>query len=135
LTVAGVEVDAPVMLLTMSTVQFTVPPPPLPDPLHWVTEVVSWFEGAVHGIQVRAALAAPVHEDPLIDELTTPVARFRLFVTSTVHEIAWPPTFSRPLHWLTAGALTPNASLRSGPRVIAAKTMKTMMITSPNTLE
>jgi hypothetical protein len=41
LTVAG-EVEAtPTMLLTMATLQVTVPPPPLPEPSHWVTDVMS----------------------------------------------------------------------------------------------
>ncbi len=34
LMVAGAVVVAPVMLLTMLTLQVTVPPPPLPDPSH-----------------------------------------------------------------------------------------------------
>ena len=34
LTVTGEVVAAPVMLLVMSTRQVTVPPPPLPEPLH-----------------------------------------------------------------------------------------------------
>jgi hypothetical protein len=54
-TVAGEVVELPMMLLTMATVHVTVPPPPLPDPLHWVTDVVSWFEGAVQGMHVGGA--------------------------------------------------------------------------------
>src|SRR5580692_11866955 len=55
LTVAGEVVELPTMSFTIPTVQVTVPPPPLPDPLHCVTEVVSWFEGAVHGMHVGGA--------------------------------------------------------------------------------
>lgn len=53
----------------------------------------------------------------MTDELVTPVPIFRLFVTVTVHAIACPPTLSRPLHWLIAGALTPNALPLRGPMV------------------
>ena len=49
------------MLLTMSRCRSTVPPPPLPEPLHWSTEVVSWSDGVVVVVQVSAALAAPWH--------------------------------------------------------------------------
>jgi hypothetical protein len=41
LIVAGEVVAEPVMLLMIVTLQVTVPPPPLPEPLHWSTDVVS----------------------------------------------------------------------------------------------
>jgi hypothetical protein len=41
LTVAEVGVAVPVRLLITLTSHLTVPPPPLPDPLHCVTEVMS----------------------------------------------------------------------------------------------
>ena len=47
------------MLLTTDTLHSTVPPPPLPDPLHWSTEVTSWSDGVMVVVQGRAALAAP----------------------------------------------------------------------------
>jgi hypothetical protein len=59
LTVAGVAFALPTMVLTTLTVQAIVPPPPLADPLHWVTDVVSWLDGVVVVVQVKAALAAP----------------------------------------------------------------------------
>jgi hypothetical protein len=59
LTVAGVTVDVPVILLTMLTVHSIVPPPPLADPLHWVTELVSAVDGVVDVMHVGAACAAP----------------------------------------------------------------------------
>jgi len=126
LTVAGVVVDTPVMLLTMSTVQFTVPPPPLPDPLHWVTEVANWLDPVDHGMQVKPAFAAPLHDVPVTVELVTPVERFRLFVTVTVHDTAWPPTLSTPLHWLIAGVVTPKALPFGGPRNTINNTPRTM---------
>jgi len=101
LTVAGEVVAWPVMLLTMDTEQVTVPPPPLPEPSHCVTEVTSWFEGVIVVTQVSAALANPWHSTSSVVELATPVLRSRLLVTVTVQLTAWPPTLSVPLHWLT----------------------------------
>jgi hypothetical protein len=109
-TVAEADGEVPMTLLTMDTVQLTVPPPPLPEPLHCVTEEVSWLDGADHGVQVRAVLAAPWHSVPETEVLTTPVAMSMSLVTVTVHAMACPPTLSTPLHWLTAGAVTPNAA-------------------------
>jgi hypothetical protein len=86
----------------MCTLQVTVPPPPLPDPLHWSTEVTSWSEGVVVVVQGSAAFAAPWHAVTVTIELVTPVTRSRLLITVTSHATAWPPTLSVPLHWLTA---------------------------------
>jgi hypothetical protein len=61
LTVAAVGVAVPTMLLTTSTVQVTVPPPPLPEPLHWLTDVTRLEDVTVEELQtmVAGALAAP----------------------------------------------------------------------------
>ena len=50
---------APVMLLTMYTLHSTVPPPPLPDPLHWSTDVTSWSDVVSVVVHGSAAFAAP----------------------------------------------------------------------------
>ena len=99
--VAGVGVTAPTQLLTTCTVHATVPPPPLPEPLHWVTAVVAVFAGVMLLVQVRAACAAPWHSVTETLEVAAFVARSRLLVTVTSQATAWPPTLSVPLHWLT----------------------------------
>ncbi len=85
-------------LLVIEAVQVTLAPPPLPEPLHCVTEVMSWLEVVVFLVQVGAALAAPKQATTVSEELVTPVARSRLFVTVTVHSTARPPPLSVPLH-------------------------------------
>jgi hypothetical protein len=88
LTVAGLVGATPVMLLTMCTLHVTVEPPPLPEPLHWVTEVVSWLDGVVEVVQVSAAWANPWHSLIVTVELVVPVARSRLLVTVTSQAVA-----------------------------------------------
>src|SRR5579884_1251315 len=90
------------MLLTMFTVQLTVPPPPAPEPSHWVTEVVSLLNGVVEVVHVSAALAKPWHSLTVTMDVVTPLAGSRTLVTVTSQATAWPPTLSVPLHWLTA---------------------------------
>src|SRR5688500_10350577 len=96
------------MLLVMSTWQVTVPPPPLPEPLHWSTDVTTTLEFRGVTVHVGAAFAAPWHSRMVIVELVTPVARLMLLVTVMVHSTAWPPTLSVPLHWLTATGAAAN---------------------------
>jgi len=79
-----------------------VPPPPLPEPSHWVTEVVSSLEDEVDVVQVGGALAAPWHCSTVTVELAVPVATSRLLVTVTAQATDSPPTLSVPLHWLMA---------------------------------
>jgi hypothetical protein len=98
-------------------------------------EETSWFEGADQGIHVRAALAAPLHEVPVTDELAVPVARSRLLVTVTVHEMACPPTLSTPLHWLIPGALTANAVPFSGPTAMTTSTTSANAMSPMRTLD
>jgi hypothetical protein len=99
LTLAGSPVAVPVILLTTSTAQVTVPPPPLPEPSHWVTEMTGWWGRLVTVVvQVGSAFAAPWHSVTVALELERPVLRSRLFVTDTVHTTAWPPALSVPLH-------------------------------------
>ena len=86
------------MLLTMPTLQVTVPPPPLPEPSHCVTEVVNAVFEVVLMVHVGGACAAPWHSLTVTVELLVPVARSRLLVTVTVHSTALPPTLSVPLH-------------------------------------
>jgi hypothetical protein len=83
LTVAALGVDDPVMLLMMCTLQVTVPPAPLPEPSHCVTDVTSWVELVAQGVQVGGALAAPWHSVPVVLELVAPLDRSRLLVTVT----------------------------------------------------
>ncbi len=61
LTVADVGVVVPVMLLMTSTVHSTVPPPPLPEPLHCSIDATRSVELVVDELQtmVAGALAAP----------------------------------------------------------------------------
>ena len=118
-TVAGVDAVTPVMLLTMATLHVTVPPPPLPDPSHWVTEVTSWVEVVVVVTQGRGALAAPWHSVTVRVELVTPVAMSRLLVTVTAQATAWPPALSVPLHWLTAGAVARGRTIAGVADLIA----------------
>jgi hypothetical protein len=54
-TVAGVGDVVPVMLLTTETSHVTVPPPPLPDPSHWVTDDTRTLDGVVDVIHVGGA--------------------------------------------------------------------------------
>jgi hypothetical protein len=98
LTVAEVGVAVPVMLLMTLTSHVTVPPPPLPEPLHWVTEVMSRVDPVVSVMHVGGALAAPLHTLIVREELVTPVASLRLLVTVTLQATACPPTLSTPLH-------------------------------------
>src|SRR5436305_15324350 len=93
-TTGGVAVAGRVMLLTTFTSQVTVPPPPLPEPSHCFTEVVSWFDGVVVVVQGRAALAAPWHSLTVTVELAVPVSRLRSLVIVVSHATAWPPTLS-----------------------------------------
>ena len=102
------------MLLTMNTVQVTVPPPPLPEPSHWVTDVVSRLDDDVDVVQVGGALAAPWHCLIVTVELVAPVVRSRLLVTVTAHATACPPTLSVPLHWLMAAAAVTAARAATG---------------------
>jgi hypothetical protein len=116
LIVTGATVVVPVMLFTMWTAQVTVAPPPLPDPSHWVIEVMSWLEVVVVVMQVGVAPAAPWQSLVVTVELVAPVTRLRLFVTVTSQATAAPPTLSEPLHWLTEGGVvaapvTPRAPL------------------------
>ncbi len=90
------------MLLMMVTEQVTVPPPPLPEPLHCVTEVTSASDSVIVVVQVGSAPAAPEHSMSVTVEEVAPVARSRLLVTVTVHSTARPPTLAVPLHWSTA---------------------------------
>lgn len=80
---AALGVAAPVMSLTMSTVHTAAPPPPLADPLHWLTEETSWLELTVVLVQVSVALVAPLHASTVTVELVVPVATSRLLVTVT----------------------------------------------------
>jgi len=59
--VAGVAVAVvvPSMLFTICTEQRTVPPPPLPEPLHWLTLVTRLADGSVDVVQVGVVFAAP----------------------------------------------------------------------------
>ena len=81
MTVADVGAVVPVMLLITSTVHLTVPPPPLPEPLHWSIEVTRSVELVVEDVQVNVAgsLAAPWHSVRVVVELVT--LPLRLFVT------------------------------------------------------
>jgi hypothetical protein len=59
------------MLLMTSTVHSTVPPPPLPEPLHWATEVTRSVEDVVDDVHtiVGGSFAAPWHSVSETEEL------------------------------------------------------------------
>jgi hypothetical protein len=127
LTVAVAVVPAPVMVLTTSTEHRTVLPPPLPDPLHCVTEEASTSRGLL--VQSGAAFGAPWQAVIVLVELLVCVTRLSRLLITTVQSISRPPPLYTPLHWLTEApaADAPGASPANRPntKIITATTVKT----------
>jgi len=104
LTVAGFGVVEPVRVLTTLTEHRVLPPPTLIEPLHWETFVTSAVDVTTVGApQSTWVLAAWTHTIVLTVELVAPVARLRLFATTTEHSTAPVPAPipATELHWVT----------------------------------
>ena len=77
------------------------PPPPLADPLHWVTvaEVVDPI-----GLHITVGWVPPPVPDPMHWSTVSPVVDVPVgtsLITVTLHVTLLPPPFTTPLHWLT----------------------------------
>jgi hypothetical protein len=99
------------MLLVTVTVHRMLPPPPLPESLHWLTEVIALGNDVVTESQTSEVFAAPVQARTVTVELAIRVATVRLLTTVTSQRRPSPPTFAMPLHCSTAGAVTANAGV------------------------
>jgi len=91
------------MLLISETVQVTVPPPPLPELLHWLMVTGSaavWVEGVtVH----RTRIVAP---PPFPDRLHWVMVALVVLPVGSQSTVGWvPPPAPEPLHWLIVAGL------------------------------
>jgi hypothetical protein len=110
------------MLLVTETVQVTVAPPPLPEPLHWLT-VTGSAEVSVEGSTVHCTRTVP---PPPLPELLHWVTVALVVSPIGLHSsVGWvPPPAPDPMHWLTVtdvGVTVP----------VMLLTMKTVQVTSP----
>jgi hypothetical protein len=62
------------MLFVTFTWHSTVPPPPLPSPLHWFAEVISCEDRVTTVWQLREVFAAPLHVLTVSTDVARPVA-------------------------------------------------------------
>ncbi len=79
-----------------------VPPPPLPDSLHWVTVAPVVLAG--NGSHSTVGAVPPPSPDALHWLTVAPVGvpvPVMLFTTSTVQVTVPPPPLPEPLHWFT----------------------------------
>lgn len=86
------------MLLITETVQVTVEPPPLPEPLHWSTVVIS--SGSV---VVTGAVSPPAQAGEPVQSLATVsvelvVVSLRLLTMITLHSTTPLPALIASLH-------------------------------------
>jgi len=84
------------VLLVTVTLQYTLLPPPFTIPLHWSTEVTSWFDEVLlvigpefRGQEGYGTPAAARHALVVTVELVAPVEEV-LFTTVTV-QVTWNP--------------------------------------------
>lgn len=98
----GVGVTTAVTKLLMFVAQVTVAPPPLPDPLHWLTETRSAEVTVDVGtVQVTRPAAPPPLPEPLHCVTSAPV------VLETGLQAVPPaaPSVAEPTHWFTVAGV------------------------------
>jgi hypothetical protein len=97
-----VTISIDVVVESESTLHCTrcVPPPPLPDELHWFTLALVVLAG--NGLQSTVGAVPPPVPDALhwfVVADVGVVVPVMLLITSTVHSTVPPPPLPEPLHW------------------------------------
>jgi hypothetical protein len=90
--------DAPPVSVHFTRVD---PPPPFPDPLHWVTVAPVVLATGAH---TRIGWVPPPVPEPMHWFTVTPLVAVpagMVFTTETLHVTLLPPPTTIPLHWLT----------------------------------
>jgi hypothetical protein len=77
------------------------PPPPLPEPLHWVTVALVVLPTGAHTTvgAVPPPVPEPMHWFTVTPEVGSPVGT--VLRTDTLQVTLLPPPKTMPLHWLT----------------------------------
>jgi len=104
------------------TVQVTVPPPPLPEPLHWLT-VTGIADVWVDGSTVHFTRMVP--PPPLPDPLHWVMVALVVVPIGSHTTVGWvPPPWPDSLHWLTVAGV-----VAAVPVMLLV--MRTLQVTAP----